>query len=383
MLRFAWEHGVFTSTDAMSVGLTRATTIDAIDELIDRGLLRELENARAGGDYQRGRPARRFELRADAAVVLGTDAGQSHITTVVADLRGTTLARRSIDVSADTDEPTHRREVLLASVDDALAAAGTTRAQVLAVCVGVTAPVDAEGRSPAHRQGFWRRRNPDLRGAFAPWAPIVRVDNDASLAAVAEGHLGAACGAASYITLLAGDRLGAGVVVDGHLLRGAHGGVGEVVAFEHVLGVGSAEGLGHRLAAAAREAAGQGVLPAGHPWTTLPPAEITGELVIRAARTGDPHAQAILEQAGATLARIAGLLGSLFDPERIVVSGAIAENAQEMIDVARRLLPGELHLPAPELVPSTLGAEVVATGAVVAALDAARDGVLALERWHR
>lgn len=37
---------------------------------------------------------------------------------------------------------------------------------------------------------------------------------------------------------------GAGVVVDGHLLHGAHGGVGEMFAFDFVRGVNSAFGLG-------------------------------------------------------------------------------------------------------------------------------------------
>ena len=67
VLSYAWETGVFTASDAMrAVGLTRSTTIDVIEELVVRGLLRELPNARAVGDYQKGRPARRFELRADA-----------------------------------------------------------------------------------------------------------------------------------------------------------------------------------------------------------------------------------------------------------------------------------------------------------------------------
>src|SRR5687768_980110 len=89
VLSYAWDIGVFTASEAMSaVGLTRSTTIDVLDELVDFGLLHELPNARAGGEYQKGRPARRFELRADAAVVVGIDAGRLHITTSVADLRG-------------------------------------------------------------------------------------------------------------------------------------------------------------------------------------------------------------------------------------------------------------------------------------------------------
>ena len=94
MLQFAWDAETFTSSDAMPVvGLTRSTTIDAIDELIERGLVREMPNAREGGDYRKGRPSRRFSFAADAGVVLGVDAGRAHIVVHVADLAGGTRSR--------------------------------------------------------------------------------------------------------------------------------------------------------------------------------------------------------------------------------------------------------------------------------------------------
>ena len=67
LLRYAWDAEVFTAGDALSAtGLSRSTTIEAIDDLVELGLVRELANARAGGDYRKGRPSRRFELRSDA-----------------------------------------------------------------------------------------------------------------------------------------------------------------------------------------------------------------------------------------------------------------------------------------------------------------------------
>ena len=129
MLAYAWEIGVFTASEAMSaVGLTRSTTIDVLDELVGFGLLRELPNARAGGEYQKGRPARRFELRADAAVVVGIDAGRLHITTSVADLRGDELTRQHAALDEGHDSPEERRAAVEAAVDAALSAAGRPRA---------------------------------------------------------------------------------------------------------------------------------------------------------------------------------------------------------------------------------------------------------------
>jgi predicted NBD/HSP70 family sugar kinase len=377
VLWFAWDVGPFTASDAMAAtGLTRSTAIQAIDALVELELLRELPNARAAGQYTKGRPARRFELRADAAVLVGVDAGNEHITAVVADLSGVSLATRRRTLEIDRDSAGERRTLIANAVDEALAAAGRARGDVLSVGVGVPAPVDSHGASPAHRNGFWERMNPNLAALFSGWAPLVRVENDASLAALAEGAVGTAKGCSNYVALLAGARLGAGVVIDGHLLRGVHGGVGEMVAFDHVSGVGSADGLGVRAAQWARRAvARQEVAPDG-PLATVRSEEIDGKLVLELAASGDPDALRIVDRVGQVLARVAGVLASMFDPQMVIVSGALSARAEHLVAVARESLSTVLDLPAPEILPSTLGADVVVAGAVAAARAAARAHIL-------
>ena len=139
------------------------------------------------------------------------------------------------------------------------------------------------------------------------------MENDASLAAVAEGSVGAAVGYRDYVTLLAGERLGAGVVVDGTLLRGAHGGVGEMVAFDHVIGVEGAWGLGYRAAQWAREAVASGDV-APESARGLDPADLDGRTVLHAALAGDRDAQRVVDRVSAMLGIVAGMFGSLFDP---------------------------------------------------------------------
>ncbi|MEW1834916.1 ROK family protein [Microbacterium sp. NPDC079995] len=374
VLAFAWDSSEFTATEALqSTGLTRSTTIEATDALVARGLLRELPNARLAGDYRKGRPARRFALRDDAAVVIGVDAGHEHLSVAVADLRGKQIADADARLVMDRDDAAARAAVVSDTIDRALAAAGLSRSDVLAVCAGVPAPVDRTGRSPRHPTRFWERMNPDLVDVLS-WAPVVRIENDASLAAVAEGSVGAAVGCRDYIALLAGSRLGAGVVVDGHLLRGSHGGVGEMVAFDHVDGVHGAEGLGSRASDLARELVRSGEATAGLRGVALE--ALDARTVLGIAAQGDADARRIVDRVGLTLARIVSVLGSMFDPERVVVSGAIADGVDEVVAAARRSLPTDLDLPAPELVASTLGGEVVVIGAVAAAVASARERVL-------
>ncbi|GIG34822.1 ROK family protein [Cellulomonas pakistanensis] len=377
VLSCAWEAAELTASDVIAAtGLTRSTAIDALDALTATGLLRELPNAREAGAYRKGRPARRFELRADAAVLVGVDSGQVHVTATVTDLRCAPLgtARAVLDVSHD--DPARRRAAVLAVVDEALAEADRSRADVLALCVGVPAPVNTHGASPPHPDGFWDRMNPGFQEALADQAPVVLVENDASLAAVAEGARGAAVGCRNYVALLAGERLGAGVVVDGRVLHGTHGGVGEMVAFDLVEGVGAAYGLGARAAGWAADAVARGEVAPGGPLTTVAVEEIDGRLVLELAAAGDTDALRVVERVGAVLARVVSVLASMFDPERIVVSGAVAAGVDQVVEAARAALPPGLHLPAPDLVVSPLGADVVVTGAIAQAHAAARRRVL-------
>ncbi|GLJ96586.1 ROK family protein [Microbacterium dextranolyticum] len=376
MLAHAWDAEAFTATDIMeATGLTRSTAIESTQDLIARGLLSELPNARAVGDYRKGRPARRFALRTDAATLVGVDAGNEHLIVRVTDLRSQELTTHHRSFERADDEPTARRRAVVAAVNAAVSETGRTLEDVLALCIGVPAPVDSAGLSPRHPHGFWQRMNPDLIHAF-DGIPLVGVHNDASLAAIAEGSVGAAIGCQDYIALLAGSRMGAGVVTDGAVLRGSHGGVGEMVAFDHVQGVGNAEGLGVRIATWAADLVRHGeAVPTGA-LARLAPEQIDAPAVLRLASSGDPDAQRVVDRASTTLARIVSVLGSMFDPQRVVVSGAVASGFSDVVAAARAALPTDLDLPAPELFVSRLGADVVVVGAVAAASALARDRAL-------
>ncbi|WP_338566955.1 ROK family protein [Microbacterium paraoxydans] len=374
VLDFAWTAGEFTATEAMAgTSLTRSTAIDAIDTLVTAEVLRELPNARAIGDYRSGRPARRFALAADLGVVMGIDAGDTHLAVAVADLLDRTLVhhRVEVDPAQSVDD---RRATILQHLAAARDEAGVPPERVLAVCAGVAAPVNRDGISPPHPDGFWERTNPGLAEALRDWAPVVEVKNDAQLAAIAEGTLGVAVDCRDYVALLASERFGGGVVVDGHVLHGAHGGVGEGVVFDHIIGVGSAVGLRYALEEQARAAVAEGEAPAdGALGRLVADGPVDPRLVLTLAASGDSDALHIAERVGATLARVVGVLGSMYDPARVIICGAVAESIEPVLAAARRILPDELHLPAPEILASTLGAEVVSAGAIATARKAARE----------
>lgn len=379
VLDFAWTAGEFTASEAMaSTSLTRSTAIDAIDTLVGASMLHELPNARVAGSYRAGRPARRFALSSDLGVVVGIDAGDRHLAVTVADLLDRTLVNHRIEVDP-TQTAAARRTVILEQLAAALAEAEVEPQQVLAICVGVAAPVNRDGISPPHPEGFWERTNPGLAEALRDAAPVVEIKNDAQLAAIAEGAVGAAIGCRDYVALLASERFGGGVVVDGHVLHGAHGGVGEGVVFDHIIGVGSAFGLRYAVQDQARAAVDSGEVAADSAVGRIVASErVDPRLLLTLAASGDTDAALVTSRVGATVARVVGVLGSMYDPARVIVCGGVAESIEPVLAAARRVLPGELHLPAPELLASTLGAEVVSVGAVATARRAARERAVPL-----
>ncbi len=396
VLEFAWDAGAFQADHVIAaLGLTRSTALAALDTLIELGLISELPSAGPGEGYRLGRPARRFELRAEAGVVVGVDAGERQFTASVADLAGEILARCSIggvrgfsdaaQVRFDDLDPAERPTAALQAIDGALAKIGRTRADVIGLGVGIPAPVDADGGSPSHQAGFWQHMNSGLQDVLDAEFPAVRVENDAALAAVAEGTLGAARGHDDFVAILVGRRLGSGVFLDGRLVRGANGGVGELEGLRYVPGVGSTHGIGPRAERWLRQELDARRVPADHPWAALDQAGLTAEAVLSVAKLDDPVSRPLLEELGATMGRICNVVARFYDPGVIVVCGAMAGALGEVIEIARTQLAADSELPPPEIVASQFGGDIVSLGAVSAAREAAAAVALSLfsERYHR
>lgn len=231
--------------------------------------------------------------------------------------------------------------------------------------------------------GFAGEHAIDDRKAGKHGAPCIRSEVERLRTEVRHDQ-GAAIGCPDYIALLAGERFGAGVVIDGHPLHGAHGGVGEGVVFDHVTGVGSAFGLRYGIEKAVREEVAAGrILPLSAIDALAAGRDVDPRTVLELAAAGDRDALLVAERVGETLAIVIGVFGSTFDPARVIVCGAIADSIEPVLAAARRSLPMQLHLPAPELIASSLGADVVSLGAVATAREAARTRAVPLLAQRR
>ncbi|MFJ8795767.1 ROK family transcriptional regulator [Streptomyces sp. NPDC102462] len=297
-----------------------------------------------------GRPARRFRFRADAGHVLGIDIGVHKILVMLSDLEGNLV--RTVRRPADPEAaPEARLAAVDRVIDEALRGAGMTPADIWAVTVGVTGPVDATGRTTLFTPlPGWHTTDPAAHLAARFSCPI-QVENDCKLAAVAERWKGVAQDADDIVFLLAGLRTGAGLILDGTLRRGHGGAAGEIGALKAV-----------------RWLTAPGHLESfpGVPATAAP-----GEAaawVFQAARDGDREAKAAVRRYTRDLAVGVAALVLALDPQVVVYGGGFSRSADVVLEPLRRELTKHC-LRLPELRTSTLGDESVALGGLRLALD--------------
>lgn len=211
----------------------------------------------------------------------------------------------------------------------------------------------------------------------------VQVDNDATCAAWGERELGAAKGSDDVVVVTLGTGIGGGLVLDGHLYRGAHGFAGEV---GHIKvdpngipcpcggrGCWERYASGSALGRYGREAGEGGratrvVELAGGDFHN-----VRGEHVGAAAREGDPEAVTLMDRFAWWVAQGLANLADAFDPDTIVIGGGMLESADLFLDRTRAvfldLVLAGPDRPAVALVPATLGERAGAIGAALVARD--------------
>ncbi|MCX5379513.1 ROK family transcriptional regulator [Streptomyces sp. NBC_00091] len=349
-LELLQEEGPLTAAQLKRLtGLSRPSVADLVERLGEAGLI---EVVGESGEQRRGPNARLYGIVARRAHLAALDVRTDSATAVVTDLLGRPLARAALPVDAVGEAVDRLEELTREAGADALHT-------VVVGAPGLVAPASGElgntGGLPA-----WHR---DLVAALQRRLPArVVVENETNLAALAEQRVGAARDLDSFVLLWLGAGVGAAVVLDGRLRRGASGGAGEIgfLPVPGTAGLPSATDCGggfHALAGRAAVAA----LAAGHGFTG--PVE---EAVAGAA--GEPFLDALAERLALGAAAVAAVL----DPGCVVLGGELGRAGGPALAarVARRLTT---LTPVPTAVRATaLGGPAVLEGARLAAREAAQ-----------
>jgi predicted NBD/HSP70 family sugar kinase len=200
--------------------LSRATITAAVNEMLADGTLTE---ARQSGSATRGRQPTELKLSAPRGVLCGIDLGHRHIAVAVGAHATDIAAREWISTPVDLD-PGAALATAIAVAKRLLAHLDDDR-PLIAITVIVPQPVtDSDGRLvPTPFLNSWHGMDvPGLvRDAFGVTTAI---ENDANAAAIAEA--GSRTTTTVFVKVSTG--LGAGVVMDGVLVRGYGGQAGEI-----------------------------------------------------------------------------------------------------------------------------------------------------------
>jgi predicted NBD/HSP70 family sugar kinase len=344
------EEGITQPALTERVGLGRSVVAQRVAELETAGLVEP-----AGlGPSTGGRAPRQLRLRAEAGHVLGVDIATNELLVAVSDLRGNLLATRH-----EESDVSNGPEAIFTAVErmgDALLDETGARDSLWSVGLGMPGAVafDDGDATAMPTMPDWDRF-PTRRRLAARWTAPVWMDNRVNLSALGERRVNPLAAASQHtIYLGGGEAIGAAVVVDGRLYRGARGLAGEI-GHVPVLGAGDAPCRcgnvgcldavagraalvrdGRLLAETGQSPALAAILAATG---TLRPADITS-----AADKDDPAARALLQRSARLLGNSLATLVSVFNPDLVILGGGMARASAHLIatireTIYRRALP--------------------------------------------
>src|ERR1700712_994200 len=216
--------GLTRSELSARTGMSRSGVASAVAGLVADHLVSPA--IEFNGD--RGRPAQILRRVLPTRIVVAVDFGHTHVAVLVATSAGVVLS--SVRQQLLTDE--RHDDALAASlqlITDALAEAEQSMEAVSIVGVGVPAPIDARtgmNLSPTIMPSW---HGGSIRDEFQRRLGVpVLVANDSQLGALGEYQFGAGRGCPHLVYVKVSHGVGAGVIVDGALMRGARSVAGEI-----------------------------------------------------------------------------------------------------------------------------------------------------------
>ncbi len=339
-------------------------------------LLARLEAAnlvRASGTTA-GRPgpnAQLYEINGNRAYVAGLDVTPTRIRSAVADLTGKVVGSFELPTPGRSAKGTVER--VIKAIEGAAGEAGLNRQNLHRVSIGTPGgfdPTTGRLRYATHLPGW---HAPHLLEELAAAIAVpLEVENDVNLAAVAERQVGHAKDSENFVLLWGEEGIGAAIVVNGRLHRGATGGAGEV-AFLPLPGTPLVRNVGRNNAGGFQELAG------GEPVLALARANgikaRTPEAAIAAALQTPGAGDAVLAEFAHRLAVGLAAIVAVVDPELIVLAGGVITAGGERLRGLVQDELADLAVPRPRLLMTAITLDPVLSGALQSALTTTRDEI--------
>lgn len=327
LIRFAGR-GVARTDIAQELGLTRASVTMIINDLIDGGIIIEMESR----STRSGRPPVVLDINPKAGLAAALDMGATHLGVAVGDF--------SAQILDEVEQPfriADGPELCLEDGDRALRIVlekrGLKISDLSAIGLSVPGPVITDTgmvMAPPIMPGW--DRFPIRTTLEDRWNIPVTLNNDANFGAVGEWVFGAGRGEKNIAFIKVGSGIGAGLIINRQVFSGTTGSAGEI---GHLTidengplcscgnhGCLEAFAGGHAIELQAKKLVESGKRTLLSDFNTKP---ITVREVAEAARRGDLAAQEILHKSGTFIGiAVAGLI-NLINPSVVIVGGGVAE----------------------------------------------------------
>lgn len=363
---------------ARATGLSRSTVSTIAADLIEAGLVSEQgEHAPAHGEHG-GRPPVPLALNRSAGLALAIDFGHTHLRVAVSDLSHEVLAEagRELDVDHSAEDGLDLAEELIESVLDE---AEADRACLLGAGMGLPGPINratgAVGSSAILPGWVGIDAAAEMRSRLGI---AVQVENDANLGVLAEFVWGAGQGVSELIYIKLSSGIGAGLLLDGRLYRGAGGTAGEI---------------GHtpaRPGGAVCRCGLRGCLETVASARSI--AELVGESrgepvgrrrLLELLAADDPAATRLISEAGRDVGIAVANLCNVINPGRVIVGGELSAAGETLTaaieeSIRRYAIPSAAEQVT--VVPGVLGERAELLGALALVLHGSDRFVAAPER---
>jgi predicted NBD/HSP70 family sugar kinase len=348
-------------------GLSKPTVAVALATLEREGLIRVA--GRISG--RRGRATMLYQLRPEAGFVLGLDVGREYVRGAIADLSGAVRARSQRKVHPTSSAG--RVSELVALADELVATVKIKRSAVTQTVIGSPGIYDRRRDAFFMARGLpgWQRPQvlAELRRAFGE---DMVVENDVNLAALAERDVGTAQGVKNFGFVTVGTGIGLGLIIDGKLHRGSHGGAGEIAFMTLGSDVGVDLKDARRRGWLEAAASAAGVVRAAK--SAKMKGVVTARQIFIAAEQGDALCSRIVADEANLIARAIASITAVVDLDLVVLGGGIGQ-ADYFVGLVRRELRPLVRLPI-EVRASALGEEAIVQGSLAVGAEHAWQRVM-------
>lgn len=367
------------SMEISRADIVKRTKLSAptITRIVDSLIADNLVTMIGEGDSTGGRPPKLIRFIGDHNYVIGVDLGATNIRVGISNLDGDIIT----EIETPTDLAGGFEKIISqvgALISKLINRSRLDQDKILGLGVAVAGLVNKENGHIEYSPVFnWR--NVDLQKELSKYVSIpIFHDNVSRVTALGELLYGIGKKHKNFISVNAGFGIGAGIIIDGNRFFGSNGFTGELghivldresdyVGKDGIKGCLEALSSGYGIAEIAKIRLSREdgyhpiIIAAGGSLEA-----VTAKTVIDTAKSGDPLAMDIFDNAMKYLATGLDVLIKLFNPTVIIISGGLAKSGDLFFEKlneylsASRLLPYENRV---EIVPSSFKDDATLMGA--------------------